>query len=71
MPRALLRTPHPAMLQTRPLLVLDARTIARSAQQPLVSLGVLERTGQHGRLAGGFYRAPAALFAQALAALGA
>lgn len=71
MPRALLRARHPAMVQAQPLMVLDARTIARSAQQPLVSLGVVERTGQRGRLAGGFYRAPAALFAQALAALGA
>ncbi len=71
MPRALLRAPHLAMVQTQPLLVLDARTIVRCAQEPLISLGVLERTGQRGRLAGGFYRAPAAVFAAALAALGA
>jgi len=71
MPRALLRARHPAMERAAPMMVLDARTIARSAQYPLVSLGVLERTGERGRLAGGFYRTPAALFSQALAALGA
>ena len=71
MPRALLCAPHPAMLQAQPRMVLDARTIARSAQEPLVSLGVVERTGQRGRIAGGFYRVPAVLFATALAALGA
>jgi len=69
MPQSLLRARHPAMVQAQPLLVLDARMIARSAQQPLVSLGVVERTGQRGRIAGGFYRVPAALFAKALAAL--
>lgn len=71
MPRVLLRARHPAMERAAPMMVLDARTIVRSAQEPLVSLGVVERTGQRGRLAGGFYRAPAALFAEALAALGA
>ncbi len=69
MPRTLLTTRHPAFTRTNPMMVLDAHTVTTIARQPLVSLGVVECSGQRGRIASGFYQVPAQLFAHALAAL--
>ena len=69
MPHTLLAARHDGFKQTRPLLVIDADAVAASSMEPVISLGVLERSGQHGRIGGGFYRVPAALFADALSAL--
>jgi len=71
MPRALLKTRHDGFRETRPALVIDADTVAASSLEPVISLGVLDRNGQRGRIGGGFYRVPAELFAAALSNLNA
>jgi hypothetical protein len=47
----------------------NTRRAAAGRHQPLVSLGVLDKAGQAGRLGGGFYQVPIALFDQAETAL--
>ena len=68
-PGALLGEAHLALTHTRPRLTVNTlRAVVRQRQQ-LVSLGVLDKTGQAGRLGGGFYRVPSALFERAEAGL--
>ena len=66
-PRQLLTRSHPRFSQSAPLVVIDARRIPTTKEAPIVSLGVLDKAGQRGRLAGGFYRPPIELFATAVA----
>jgi len=67
-PGSLLECEHPAFVQTGPRLLVRASRVAGAPATPLVSLGVLDREGRRGRLAGGFFPTPAAVFAGALAA---
>jgi len=68
-PRQLLTRTHLGFRQSFPLVVVDARRIAVVGEAPIVSLGVLDKDGRRGRLTGGFYRPPIALFAAAVAQL--
>jgi hypothetical protein len=65
-PRTLLAAANDAFTRTRPRMVVSARRIVETRQTPIVSLGVLDKPGIRGRIAGGFYRAPLALFERAL-----
>ena len=56
------------LLQTAPNHPRQASALA--AQSPVISLGILDRVGLRGRLAGGFYRPPLALFERAVACVG-
>ena len=68
-PAALLMRPHAGFPITAPLVGTSARRIASTGEAPIISLGVLDRTGLRGRLAGGFYRPPLAVFRDALLGL--
>ena len=48
-----------------------ARTVVETQSPPIVSLGIIDRDGDAGRLGGGIYRYPLNLFAQSLNALAA
>ena len=50
---------------------LDAARIVASGIAPLVTLGMIERTGAHGLLGRGVFRPPVALFRRALDGLAA
>jgi len=65
-PRSLLMAAHPGFPRVQPRMVITARRVLESAQAPVVSLGVLDKTGKRGRLAGGFYRPPLDLFERAV-----
>ena len=67
-PRKLLSAPHPGFAQTKAQLVVRAASVMDAETSPVVSLGVLDKSGL-GRVGGGFYRAPAELFARACAGL--
>lgn len=67
MPRTLLAASHPGLPRSRPLMGLCAASIADARTAPIVSLGVLDQAGIRGRIAGGFYRPPIALFDRAMA----
>jgi hypothetical protein len=60
---------HPALAGTKRRVGLLARRVA-AAGPPLIVLGVLDASGQLGRISGGVYSPPAALFANACQALG-
>jgi len=64
-PRTLLAASNDAFTRTRPRMVVSARRVVETRQTPIVSLGVLDKAGLRGRLAGGFYRAPLAVFERA------
>ena len=68
-PAALLGDAHPAFANTHPRVTVNTRRAAAGRHQPLVSLGVLDKAGQAGRVGGGFYRVPSALFERAETAL--
>jgi hypothetical protein len=68
-PARLLSAMHPAFEQTHARLIVRATRVVDAASSPVISLGVLDKAGLQGRLGGGFYRAPAELFAQACAAM--
>ncbi|HJU23454.1 MAG TPA: DUF1116 domain-containing protein [Casimicrobiaceae bacterium] len=65
-PRTLLSAANDAFTRTRPWMVVSARRIVETRRTPIVSLGVLDKAGIRGRLAGGFYRAPLDIFERAL-----
>ncbi|MFC3106451.1 DUF1116 domain-containing protein [Undibacterium arcticum] len=65
-PTALLQTSHPAFVHIGGLCTgLTVRRTQAMSQTPVISLGVLDRQGEQGRLDGGFYFAPRAPFEQA------
>ena len=67
-PVKLLSACHSGFERTQPQLVVRAASVMDAQTSPVVSLGVLDKAGL-GRLGGGFYRAPAELFARACAGL--
>lgn len=70
LPADLLTTPHPAFEKLGGLLTgLLARRAQTLRQTPVVSLGVLDRHGESGRLDGGFYFCPQMPFDAACKAL--
>ena len=64
-PRKLLSARHAGFAHTEARLVVLAASVIDAATSPVISLGVLDKAGLQGRLGGGFYRAPAELFARA------
>jgi hypothetical protein len=69
MPRALLAAAHPGLPRSCALMGCCATAVTDSRSAPIVSLGVLDHAGVRGRLAGGFYRPPLAVFDHAVASL--
>ena len=65
----LLIADHPAFRQVRLPAVLSARAVVARRESIMISLGVLDNTGVRGRLAGGLYEPPLAVFDAACAAL--
>jgi hypothetical protein len=68
-PGPLLALEHPGFVRTGPRLLVHAARVVGAGRCPLVSLGVLDRAGERGRLAGGFYRAPLSVFTEAVAGI--
>ncbi len=68
-PAKLLSAVHPAFEHTHARLIVRATRVVDATSSPVISLGVLDKAGLQGRLGGGFYRAPAELFARACAEL--
>jgi hypothetical protein len=64
-PNALLGHAHPAFAMTRPRLTVNTSRVLSSGRQPLISLGVLDKAGQRGRLDAGYFRVPLELFSNA------
>ncbi len=64
-PHALLGHAHPAFALTRPRLTVNTSRVLSSGRQPLISLGVLDKAGQRGRLDAGYFRVPLELFSNA------
>ncbi len=60
---------HPGFHAVDIRLGLSARRVVQSGTTPLVGLGIIDRFGQEGRIGGGLYDMPAAIFAEAVAAL--
>jgi hypothetical protein len=69
LPARLLAAPHPAMRRSGACAGLRASRAVETGETPLISLGVLDRTGQDGRIGGGLYRPPLSLYRDAVAAL--
>lgn len=65
----LLPRPHSAFVSSGLHLGMPARNIIAHDVTPEIVLGILDRTGKHGRIGGGIYRPPLCLFATAIAAL--
>lgn len=64
-----LGVPHPAFTSATTRVGLNARSVVGSGLQPAVALGVLDSNGRLGRIGGGIWTAPQALFDEALTAL--
>ena len=60
---------HPAFGNLNCRLGLTARTAVEQKQGPIIGLGILDITGEEGRLGGGIYDMPVTVFADAVAAL--
>jgi hypothetical protein len=67
--RRLLMCEHPQLARSCARVALSARAVVTQREAPVVSLGVLDKRGVEGRLGGGFYRPPLALFEQGCAML--
>lgn len=65
----LLAAHHPAFAHSGAWFGLPARRVAATGAVPRVALGMLDRAGQRGRVGGGLWHAPRALFDAALAEL--
>lgn len=63
---ALLSRPHPRFARTHPCMIMSAQAVVESGTLPIISLGVLDRAGRLGRLAGGYYRPPLEIFERAV-----
>ncbi|MEP9352844.1 DUF1116 domain-containing protein [Xanthobacter sp. KR7-65] len=69
-PRAhLLPLEHPAFALSQARVGLPTTALAAKATAPRIALGILDRSGRRGRIGGGIYTPPAALFAEALRAI--
>jgi hypothetical protein len=69
LPGVLLRRVHPGFGELDLRVGLCARRVVASGRRPAVSLGILDAEGTAGRLGGGIFEVPAALFEAAVAAL--
>ncbi len=69
LPGALLQAEHPAFGNLHLRMAATARAVVRLGASPVTSLGMLDIKGEAGRIGGGLYQAPVALFREALAAL--
>lgn len=69
LPGLLLGAEHPGFGALGLRVGLSARAVLRHRQPPAISLGILDREGTAGRLGGGIYVPPRALFEAAMAAL--
>ena len=69
LPQTLLSAVHPVFGDLDVRVGLLARCVIETDQQPVVSLGVLDRSGELGRLGGGIFSQPIGLFQQAVRAL--
>jgi hypothetical protein len=69
LPRLLLQAEHPGFGEFGLRLGVTARAVFAHGAAPVTSLGILDIKGEAGRLGGGLYQAPVALFREALAAL--
>ncbi|MFG1350243.1 DUF1116 domain-containing protein [Xanthobacter autotrophicus] len=65
----LLPLEHPAFVQSHARVGLPATTLVANAAVPNVALGILDRAGRRGRIGGGIYTPPLALFAEAFQGL--
>jgi hypothetical protein len=68
-PQRLLAQPHPRLPLSGALVALTARRVVAAGVTPLVTLGIIDRAGQRGRIGGGIYEAPLSVFTAAVAAL--
>lgn len=62
---ALLPQPHGGFVASSAAVGLPVRRIGETGVAPRIALGIIERTGTHGRIGGGVYEAPAELFTRA------
>ena len=69
LPQRLLGRRHEAFEQSGILFGLPARRIIQLQTSLIISLGVIDVDGENGRVGGGIYRPPLAVFSQACAAL--
>ena len=60
---------HPAFASLGLSMGITCRTCASQSRTPIVSLGILDREGEAGRLGGGIFEQPTILFTEALDAL--
>ncbi|WP_085482079.1 oxamate carbamoyltransferase subunit AllG family protein [Paraburkholderia susongensis] len=60
---------HPAFTRGATRVGLSARSVVASGLRPAVALGILDTNGRRGRIGGGIWTAPLALFEDALTAL--
>jgi hypothetical protein len=67
--RDLLFAPNPQFAVTSPYMGLAARRVVATGKTIAVALGMLDRAGKKGRIGGGIYRPPLALFDEACRAL--
>jgi hypothetical protein len=69
LPDTLLGAAHPGLAKTKRAVGLAARTVLSANKTPIVSLGILDKSGREGRVGGGVYRPPLSVFAAACRAL--
>jgi hypothetical protein len=69
LPRLLLQAEHPGFGEFGLRLGVTARAVIAHGAAPVTSLGILDIKGEAGRIGGGLYQAPVAVFREALAAL--
>jgi hypothetical protein len=69
LPAKLLMAEHPNLPRSRARIGLSARAVVESSTTPVVELGIVDKTGEHGGLGAGLYRPPLAPFREACDAL--
>lgn len=69
LPALLLARVHPGFGDLAVRVGVTARAVVAAGETPAVSLGILDRLGEAGRIGGGIHQAPIALYREALAAL--
>ena len=69
LPGSILTRVHPGFGALNLRIGLRAEDVAASGRTPVVSLGILDRLGEAGRLGGGIYRMPRSIFEEAMSAL--
>ena len=69
LPGLILKRVHPGFGALDLRIGLRAEDVVASGRTPVVSLGILDRWGEAGRLGGGIYRMPGSVFEEAMSAL--